>query len=156
MLITAALVAGLLSVVPQSGSADLSVDLDAHNTLVFAGARYDLTVTNNGPDPVESATVVLQFEASPYPTGAPNTCTTDLPARTLTCVFGALAVGESATRSTTVYYSYGGLARQIHTTATRTASTPSDPNQANDADTETCYYDGSQGIPSTGRPALLC
>ncbi len=156
MVITAALIAGLLSVMPPSGSADLSVELDAHNTLVLVGARYDVTITNNGPDALESATVVVRFEDTPFPSGAPTSCTTDRPARTLTCVFGSLAVGGSATVSATVFYSYGGPRRPIHATATRTASAPADLNQANDADTATCYYDGAQGIPSTGRPDLLC
>jgi uncharacterized protein DUF11 len=156
MLITAALLAGLLSVVPQTGSADLSVDLDARHTIVLAGANYDVTVTNNGPDALESATVVMQFEAAPIPGSAPANCTVNQTAKTLTCALGTLAVGASVTRSITVYYSYGGLARQIYTTATRTASTPVDPNQANDSDMESCYYDGSQGIPSTGQHALWC
>jgi hypothetical protein len=74
----------------------------------------------------------------------------------LTCDFGALAVGGSATMSATVYYSIGGPPRLTHATATRTASTPFDPSQVNDTDTDTCYYDGSQGIPGTGRPSLWC
>lgn len=155
MLITAALVAGLLGLVPQSGSADLSVDLSAQNTILLAGARYDVTVTNNGPAALESATVVVQLENSAY-ASTQSACVPDHQAHTLTCVFGALAVGASATMSGTVYYPMGGPPRMIYATATRTASSPSDPNAANDADTETCYYNGAQGIPLPGYPALSC
>lgn len=156
MLTIAALVAGLLGVVPQSGSADLAVDLNAQNTILLAGARYDVTITNNGPDRLESATVVVQLDNAPLPSGAQNTCTVDRDARTLTCDFGALAVGASATRSATVYYSLGGRPRLIYATATRTASTPADPNQANDSDTKTCFYNGAQGIPIPPTPSLTC
>lgn len=156
MVITAALVAALLGVVPQSGSADLSVDLSAQASIVFNAARYDVTITNNGPDPLGSATVVVRLDETPYPYGTENTCTRDLQKRTLTCVFGALAVGASATMSGSALYPMGGPARRIYATATRTASTPSDPDPANDVDTESCYYDGSQGIPPTGRPSLWC
>jgi hypothetical protein len=156
MLITAALVAGLLSVVPQSGSADLSVDLHATSSIVFNSARYDVTITNNGPDPLTSATVVVQLSETGYLSGTQNTCTGDSQAKTITCVFGPLAVGASATMSGSAMYPMSGRARLIYATATRTASSPADPNQANDADTVDCYYDGSQGIPPTGRPSLWC
>lgn len=157
MFATAALVlaAGLLGATPAQQTADLSVDLRAQGTLILPGARYDVVITNNGPDALESATVVVTLE-HPVLGTAPTACVTDTAARTLTCSFGPLPAGGTATASGYVYYLITGEPRQIVATANRTASTPSDPDPSNDTDTKSCTYHGPSGIPPSPYPPLWC
>jgi hypothetical protein len=141
----------------QAASADLSVALDAVGAVLLPGARYDVMVTNHGPDALTSATVVVRLE---HPTAPPSTaqpCVLDPTARTLTCAFGAVAAGQSVTLSGWVYYLINGAPRPVDATATRTASTPPDPNPGNDTATKHCWYNGSPGFPpSPWPPPLSC
>jgi hypothetical protein len=141
-------------------TADLAVDLKAQGTYLLPGARYDVTITNHGPEPLASATVVVTLQ---YQTWLSTTepCVHDSAAYAITCTFGPLAAGATATLSRTVYYSGIPLdtpsrPTPVDATATRTASIPADPNPANDADTKRCWYWGPAGIPPSTIPPLTC
>lgn len=134
-----ALVASLLSV---ASTADLAVDLNAKGGVVglIPSARYDVTIANLGPDPITSATVVVELEYRPV-FGTASPCVLDIAGKTLTCTFGPLTAGASATMGMHIYL--GNVSDRptvIDATATRTASSPSDPNAANDTDTAPCWY----------------
>jgi hypothetical protein len=156
MFTTAALVlvTGLLGA-PQQQAADLSVDLDARHTYLLPGATYSVSVTNHGPDALDSATVVVALEHPLMGTTA-GTCAVDTAARTITCDYGPLPAGATATATGTVTYNILGPARPVSATATRTASTPHDPNPGNDTDTRTCWYDGYHGMPPFPWPPMTC
>lgn len=148
------------SVLTAAPTADLAVDLSARGTYLLPGARYDVTVTNHGPEPLASATVVV---ALGYQTlsSATEPCVHDPDAYTITCTFGPLAAGATATLSRTVYYlgipwESPSRPTPVDATATRTASIPADPNPANDADTKRCWYWGPSGIPPSTYPPLSC
>lgn len=150
-----ALAASLLGAPPAQQAADLSVDLLARGTLLLPGARYDVVITNHGPDALESATVVVTLEHQVLGT-APTACVVDTVARTMTCSFGPLPAGGTATASGYVNYLITGPPRQVTATANRTASTPADPNPGNDTDTKSCWYSGPPGIPLPPYPPLWC
>lgn len=162
MLTTAALLAatllGAAATAPVPSGADISVDLALTSTTVLLpGAYVDVSITNNGPDPLTSATVVVQFGVN-VASGYPQPCPLDAATDTLTCTFGALPPGATATISSgyPVTMVVGGKPFRFANTATRTASTPSDPVSANDTDTEYCYYAGGGGIPLPPVPTLFC
>jgi hypothetical protein len=141
-------------------TADLAVDLKAQGTDVLPGARYDVTITNHGPEPLASATVVVKFEYQTW-SSASEPCEHHPGAYTITCTFGPLAAGATATLSRTIYYfvipsESESIPTPVNATATRTASTPADPNPANDADTKRCWYWGPSGIPPSTYPPLSC
>lgn len=152
------LAASLFAAAP---TADLAVDIEGRGTYLVPGARYDVTITNHGPDALQSATVVVKLQ---YPTtsGSTEPCVLDSAARTITCTFGPLPAGGTATLSKTVYYV--GIPAPVpptrpvpvDATATRTVSSPADPNAANDTDTEHCWYSGPVGIPPSPYPPLGC
>ena len=143
-----ALAAGLLvTLSPQPAAADLSVALGAQGTLVLIGARYDVSVTNHGPDAVGSASVVLALDG-PFTSNAPANCAVDTAAETITCAFGPLAAGSTATTSATVYLLHPNPGSgQFSATATRVASTPADPNPGNDSAGHGCWYTYQPGLP---------
>ncbi|GAB2736589.1 DUF11 domain-containing protein [Amycolatopsis magusensis] len=147
------LTAGLL--VPVSpGAADLSIGMTALPGSVLPGARYEVSVTNLGPDPVTSARVVVALDPR-VTSGAAAPCVLDTAADTMTCDFGPVQAGGTAAMAGWVYYTYGGPPT-LSATATRTASTPVDPGPANDAATVTCWYFGSPGLPPPPLPPLWC
>lgn len=137
-LLATALVASLLGTAP---AADLAVDVAARSMLLIPGARYDVTVTNHGPDPLESATVVVRFDRKTLPSSSAP-CALDTTAGTLTCTFGPIAPGGTATKSSFVTFFLSSTPVMVGATATRTASVPADPNPANDSDDADCWYDG--------------
>jgi hypothetical protein len=136
----------------QSPAADLSVALGVRPTpVLLAGGRFDASITNHGPDPLTSATVVVTFDQQASPAGTTQQC--PVVANTMTCSFGPVPVGGSATLSTFVYFLHSGTGTRIIVTATRTASTPPDPNTGNDIATLNCRNDGPQSSPF---PPLRC
>jgi hypothetical protein len=143
MFLVAALVAGLLGVAP---AADVAVDLEARPTLLIPAAYYDVTVTNNGPDALTSATVVVRFARKTLPASS-SPCVHDTTAGTLTCTFGPLAAGATATKTTYIHFFLSSTPGPVDATATRTASAPADPDPVNDADAENCWYRGGSVFP---------
>jgi len=142
--ITAALLTPGTHAAAAPSSADVSVDLTAVASLIWPIVDYRVSVTNNGPQPLTSATVVVALD--------PRSGTTSSPCpfanATLTCSFGALAPGATATLTNRIYFDVFNTAATLDATATRTASTPADPNAANDTDTARCYHESDQvGFP---------
>lgn len=139
-------VLGIIAPAPAAAAdgpgADIAVGLDAFGSFLLAGARYDVAVTNNGPETLTAATVVVRIDPRALTGGGPRPpCPMDAIADTLTCSFGPVAAGATVTLSAWVYFS---LPQERHVTveatATRTASTPADPDPSNDSATTTCAY----------------
>ena len=145
-----------VSALADSGS-DLAVGLDAVGVpVLLPGATYTVSITNNGPEPLTSATVVVQLDrhVGLIGTNPPSPCPLDAKAATLTCSFGLLPAGSTASLRNTVYLSVKEDRRTLVAIATRTASVPADPNSGNDADTATCWYQRSEGNPWP--PPVFC
>ena len=145
--------AGATSAAKQS-AVDVAVGLDAFGSLMLAGAGYTVSVTNNGPQALVHATVVVRLD--PRVLGDPPTpsCPYDAASHTLTCSFGALAVGATASLTTWVYFSFPLTSVDFDATATLATSTPVDVNAANDSDTVRCHYNWRLGIPINPWPPL--
>ncbi len=139
---------GFLTVSPAAATpadADLAVELDAVGHFVMPGAQYTISLTNNGPQALTSATVVIQLDPRAGGVFNPPPCPYDEVADTLTCSFGAIAVGATAVMATSwVVYSLT-TATQVDATATLATSTPSDPDPANDSASSTCDYRADPG-----------
>lgn len=137
-------------------TADLAVTLDSIGSVLLAGARYTVTITNHGPDQLDSATVVVRLDPRFSATTAGEVpCPLDRNAATLTCTFGPLPAGGSASVNPFVYYSIKKDHAEVPATATRIASNPADPNSADDSDSTSCTYRRSE-FGQTWPPAMIC
>ncbi|MFI1014777.1 hypothetical protein [Streptomyces sp. NPDC020965] len=118
-------------------AADLAVDVTAqpHLGILTPYLTYTLTAHNTGPGAVTSATVTATLPPGASATGLPTGCTTAT--GTVTCTYGAIANGTSAAKSFRLPLHLLSLGH-VTITGTRTASTPADPNPANDTDSATC------------------
>lgn len=118
-------------------AADIGVGLVAqpHLGILVPYLHYTLTAHNNGPGTVTSATVTAALPAGKTATNLSSGCTSS--PGTVTCALGSLANGASATSTFRLPLSILGLGH-VGVTATRTASSPADPNPANDSDSATC------------------
>lgn len=136
---------------------DLAVGLSAIGVPVLPGASYTVSITNNGPEPLTSATVVVQLDrhVGLIGTNPPSPCPLNTKAATLTCSFGVLPVGATASLQNTVYYSLRQDRGTLVATATRTASVPVDPDSGNDTDSVTCGY-WTPGIGNPWPPPVYC
>jgi YVTN family beta-propeller protein len=119
-------------------SADLAVKLTANPAgLLVHEVTFTATVTNKGPGSASGATVKFSYANGFVSPSAPG-CTVNAGARTATCQFGALANGASASKSLRLTVGLLTISGSMPVTATRTASTPTDGNAANDSSTVTC------------------
>ncbi|MFF3555020.1 hypothetical protein ACFYXL_16640 [Streptomyces tsukubensis] len=84
---------------------------------------------------VSSTTVTAALPPGVSATCLPAGCTTGT--GTVTCTFGAIANGAGAAKSFRVPLHLFSLGH-VTVTGTRTASTPADPNPADDTDSATC------------------
>ena len=101
--------------------------------------HFDVSITNHGPDPLQAATVTLRADRLMLSAPTPCASVFDWPSSTLTCQFGTLPVGATATVSPFPTFIFnGGTATKHVLTVTRVASTPTDPNPTNDTATRTC------------------
>ncbi|RYZ18013.1 MAG: VCBS repeat-containing protein [Myxococcaceae bacterium] len=100
--------------------------------------RYDVSVTNNGPEPLDMATVTASLPA-PL-TASSGQCTPG--ARSAICGFSAIAPGATQSRSFTVRLNLFTFGLPYTVTARRTASTPTDPNPVNDRASRSCIVLG--------------
>ncbi|WP_329051422.1 DUF11 domain-containing protein [Amycolatopsis sp. NBC_01488] len=118
-------------------NADVKVALAAvgHGGL-SARIDYTLTVTNAGPSAASGIRVVATYAPGLSYAGATG-CARVGTTRAVNCDFASLASGASATAKFSVN---GGLLAlgSYTTTAVRTASSPSDPDTANDSASKTC------------------
>jgi YVTN family beta-propeller protein len=119
-------------------SADLAVKLAASPTgLLVHEVTFTATITNNGPGTATSSTVKFSYANGFVSPSAPG-CTVNAAARTATCQLGTLANGASTTKSLKLTVGLLTIAGKMSVTATRTASTPTDGNAANDKGSVTC------------------
>ena len=124
------------TIIPPA-AADLSVALaaDGDPGLLAGHITYAVTVTNLGPAALASATITAPL---PTPMTATSSDCATSSGNVVTCTLGALAPGASVTDRFTVPVGLLTLNHAYTVTATRTASTPADPNPANDSATRTC------------------
>ena len=115
-------------------AADLAVALAATGHPGLGGyIAYTITITNNGPSALVSATIHATL---PNPmTATSSTCTTT---SGVTCTIGALAGGASTTQTFTAPIGLLTLGTPYAVTAIRTASTPVDLVPSNDSATSDC------------------
>ncbi|MFI9330432.1 cytochrome D1 domain-containing protein [Kitasatospora sp. NPDC052868] len=118
-------------------TADLAVSLGAAPVGgLFSGrVDYTLTLTNNGPATVTSATVTADL---PSGFSASSTDCTIASGKLNCTVATPLAQGASTTRHVTVQVGLLNLGRAFTVTAARTASAPADPVATNDRASRTC------------------
>ncbi len=118
-------------------SAHLAVALTATPVTHLLASRVDYTVTltNQGPDELTSATV-----AAALPSGLTATSTDcSIAAGKLSCTLAApLAKGASTTRHFSVTVGLLSLIRSWDVTVARTAGVPADPSPATSQDTRSC------------------
>jgi YVTN family beta-propeller protein len=115
-------------------AADLAVTLAATGVPGLGGhIDYTLTVTNNGPSALASASVTATLPWPMNPTSGDCTATGNV-----VCIIGSLASGASTTRHFTAPIGLLTLGTPYAVTATRTTSTPADLNPANDSATRNC------------------
>jgi hypothetical protein len=108
-----------------------------HSGLLGLKLTLDFTVrvTNNGPGTVTAANVAATIHPGLRAAGS-STCTaTSTGAR---CGFGTIAAGHSAVATFSVPGGLLDIGLPFQFSATRTSSTPADPNSANDSSTQTC------------------
>lgn len=119
-------------------SADLAVKLTASPSgLLVHEVTFTATVKNNGPGAVTDATVKFSY-ANGFVSPTAAGCTVNAGARTATCQLGAIANGASTSKSLKLTVGLLTISGSMPVTATRTASTPTDGNAANDSSTVTC------------------
>jgi uncharacterized protein DUF11 len=121
---------------PVPPAADLAVSMTVTPKfgLLTPALNYTVTVKNAGPGPLALATVTATLPRGVSATGGAG-CTVAQGA--IKCVVGTLAVGASTTRTFTIPLRLLTIGN-VPVTAKRTASSPDDPNAANDAATRTC------------------
>ncbi|WP_199237258.1 DUF11 domain-containing protein [Kribbella antiqua] len=130
-----ALTGPVITIVPNS--ADVGVSLNAvAQGLLRSRITYTITVTNNGPADATGIRVTTAYPAGMSYAGSSN-CARVGTTRTVNCDVASLASGASTTRS---FSADAGLLTlgSFTATAQRTASSPSDPNAANDAASRSC------------------
>ncbi|MYS22292.1 40-residue YVTN family beta-propeller repeat-containing protein, partial [Streptomyces sp. DvalAA-14] len=122
------------AVAPQS--ADVAVSLAASPAPALLGAHidYTLTLADQGPGAASSTTVTVNLPTPLKATSSDCAAT----AGKVTCSAGPLAAGARTTRHFSVPIGVLSLDLPYSVTATRTASSPADPNPANDRATRTC------------------
>jgi hypothetical protein len=121
-------------------AADVAVYLYAQPILALLNPciRYTVGVKNLGPDALDMATVVATL---PAPLAAvPGQCTPG--AGNATCGFGPLAPGAVQSRYFDVPLNLMTVGLPYTVTATRTASSPVDPNPANNQASTRCIVIG--------------
>lgn len=127
--------------------------MTAQGYLLLPYGRFDVSVTNNGPETLQSATVTLRADR---PMGSTQTpCALDRPTSTLTCQFGPLDEGATATASSVIVFSLDTTnprGDSVRLTVARAASAPADPNPLNDSLSDRCdwvpQFNPNGGFPS--------
>ncbi|WP_103347713.1 DUF11 domain-containing protein [Amycolatopsis sp. CA-128772] len=127
----------VITIADPSAQADVKVGLGAtgHGGL-NARIDYTVTVTNTGPSAATGIRVVVTYPAGlSFASG--SGCVRVGTTRTVNCDVASLASGASVTPKFSV--NGGLLALGSYTaTAVRTASSPADPNSANNSASKTC------------------
>lgn len=121
------------------GTADLAITLASQPS--GTSIAYTITATNHGPSALTAATITANINPGftvPSPTMTSTECAVDAAGRSATCTLGSLAAGASTTRHVTVQTGLLSIGLGLSVTASRTTSTPTDPNAANDQATRSC------------------
>lgn len=118
--------------------ADLGVKLTGTPDPGLLSMTLDFTVkvTNNGPGTLQSATYTATATSGLDVRGS-STCTAGH-GSTATCTFGTLAAGSSKNATFSVPVGLLDIGIPFQFTVTRTTSSPTDPNPANDSSATTC------------------
>lgn len=118
-------------------AADLAVGVAAqpHLGILVPYLAYTLSAHNAGPNAVTSATVTAALPPGASATDLSTGCATTM--GTVTCAYGAIANGASTAKSFHVPLRLLSLGH-VTVTGARTASTPTDPDPANDTASATC------------------
>jgi hypothetical protein len=155
LLVTGLTMSGTSAATAEPG-ADVAVRLGAVGAVVLLpGARYTVSITNNGPEPLTSATVLVRVDPRAFTTTGAPACPFDTGTATFTCSFGPLAAGGTASLYPFAYFRVSDQRATLEATATRTVSTPADPDSANDSDPATCWFRKPQ-IWQTWPPPTTC
>ncbi|MFI6977374.1 IPT/TIG domain-containing protein [Embleya sp. NPDC050154] len=119
-----------------ASAADVAVTLRATGVPSLFNARidYTVTITNRGPDALGSATVTAPLPV-PMTVTSPDCSVAN---RTVTCTVGPLAGNAATTRHFTAPVALLSLGAEYEVTASRVASTPNDPNPANNSSSASC------------------
>lgn len=120
--------------------ADLAVKLTGtpvHSGLLGLTLTLDfaVTVTNNGPGTVRAATVTATVQPGLHANSGSSCTSTSGGA---VCTFGTIAPGKKATATFSVPGGLLDIGLPFRFQASRTSSTPVDPNSANDSSAQTC------------------
>ncbi|PZT71704.1 hypothetical protein DNK56_33430 [Streptomyces sp. AC1-42W] len=126
-----------ITITNTPAEADLSVRLDAQPRVGILAPylSYTLRTHNNGPETATAVTVTATLPAGRTVTDLSPGCTAA--PGTVTCTYADLADGADAVATFRVPIGILDIGTS-HVTAVRTASSPNDPNPANDQDDTTC------------------
>ncbi|HWD00867.1 MAG TPA: hypothetical protein VG674_00140 [Amycolatopsis sp.] len=125
----------VVTVTPATDSADLGVSLSASTGLLSSQVSYGLTAKNYGPATATDVRLRASLANGLQFAGSPG-CTAS--GRTVTCTVPSLASGASATAKFTARAGLLAVGT-LTTTAHRDASSPTDPNPANDTASRSCH-----------------
>lgn len=121
-----------LTIVPPLQEADISVDLAAASRLLSSQVNYTLNIDNNGPGDATGVQVVVDLPTqTTNVTTLPAACTYNSATDEVTCTYSSLTTGSIRAPSFTATMGLLSIG-QLPATATRVASSPTDPNPAND------------------------
>ncbi|MFJ8254115.1 hypothetical protein [Streptomyces sp. NPDC094466] len=121
------------------GDADIAVGLTAEPAPpATTSITYTQTATNNGPASVASGTVTTTLpHQTASVTGLPGNCSYDAGGKTVACSVDNLADGATTSNTFTARLNLQSLGA-LPATATRTSSSPTDPNSTNDTASASC------------------
>ena len=118
-------------------AADIQVRLSASSSLLNPTITYTVTGINRGPGTVTSGTITLRVPDSTTSVSASG-CSYNSGTKTVSCPTGQLGVKQSSSHTVRATQGTLTVGLPLPATATRTASTPSDPNPANDQASASC------------------
>lgn len=125
--------------VEEVPEADLGVTLSATaGPILTSQITYDVAVANQGPGDADSSTIEVELPSRVYGvSGLPGECSYSSATDVVTCDTGA--IGNGAVENLSFRANLGLLSiGSLPATATRTASSPADPNAGNDSSSVTC------------------
>ncbi|WP_405434815.1 hypothetical protein [Streptomyces anulatus] len=121
-----------------TSDADIAVGLTATSPPLSSTITYQQTATNNGPATATSGTVTTALPArTASVTGLPANCSYSAAGKSVACTFSDLADGATVTNTFTARLNLISLG-SLPASATRTSSSPADPNPANDSAAANC------------------
>ena len=123
---------------PPADEADLAVSLSAAAVLLQPRINYTVGVTNTGPDALSSATIVTAVPSTTTSVTNLGPCSYNGTLKQVSCPVGALAASGNTSFTFRANISGLTIGLPLNAGAQRTASSPNDPNPANDFDSANC------------------